>query len=65
MYLPNNSQDNALMEFFFMTLMCTSRHTARAQDEGGAKQNAFKRIELHCNRQRMHSSIDHKAPVRP
>lgn len=32
------------------------------QDEGAAKQDVFKYIELYCNRQRMHSSIGYSAP---
>ena len=52
---------DALAESLFKMLKCEPV-TARPQDEGEAKQDMFKCIELNYNRRRMHSSIGYNAP---
>lgn len=59
---PGNPWDDALAESFFKTLKRELASGKGCKTRGEAKQDVFKRIELYCNRQRMHSSIGYNAP---
>ena len=60
---PGTLLDNAVAESFFKTLKRESvkERSCRTRDE--AKQDIFKRIELYCNRVRMHSALGCMPPV--
>ena len=60
---PGTPLDNAVAESFFKTLKRESvkERSCRTRDE--AKQDIFKRIELYCNRVRMHSTLGYMPPV--
>jgi len=60
---PGTPLDNAVAESSFRTL---KRESAEGRSYGTgdeAKQDIFKRIELYCNRVRMHSALDCMSPV--
>ena len=59
---PGNQWDNALAESFFRTLKRELVNGKGCKTREEAKQDAFKYIELYCNRRRMHSSIGCNAP---
>ena len=59
---PGNPWDNALAESFFKTLKRELVNGKGYKTREEAKQDAFKYIELCCNRRRMHSSIGYNAP---
>ena len=59
---PGNPWDDALAESFFKTLKRELVNGKGCKTREEAKQDVLKYIELHCNRQRMHSSIGHNAP---
>ena len=58
---PGNPWDNAPAESLFKTLK-RELVNGKGCKTRGASQDAFKCIELYCNRQGMHSSIGHSAP---
>ena len=59
---PGNPRDNAPVESLFKTLKREPVNSKGCKTREEAKQDAFKRIELYHNRQRMHSSIGYNAP---
>ena len=59
---PGNPWDNALAESLFKTLKRELVNGKGRKTREEAKQDAFKRIELYYNRQRMNSSIGYNAP---
>lgn len=59
---PGNQWDNALAKSFFRTLKRELVNGKGCKTREEAKQDAFKYIELYCNRRRMHSSIGCNAP---
>lgn len=59
---PGSQWDNALAESFFRTLKRELVNGKGCKTRAEAKQDVFKCIELHCNRQRMRSSIGCNAP---
>lgn len=59
---PGNPWDNALAESFFKTLKRELVNGKGCKTREEAKRNAFKHIELHCNRRRMSTSVVHNTP---
>ena len=59
---PGNPWDNAPAESLFKTLKRELVNGKGCKTREEAKQDVFKYIELHYNRQRMHSSIGYNAP---
>ena len=59
---PGNPWDDALAESFFKTFKRELVNGKGCKTREEAKQDVLKYIELHCNRQRIHSSIGHNAP---
>lgn len=59
---PGNPWDNAPAESLFKTLKRELVNGKGHKTREEAKQDAFEYIELHNNRQRMHSSIGYNAP---
>ena len=59
---PGNPWDNALAESLFKTLKRELVNGKGYKTREEAKRDAFKCIELYCNRQRMHSSIGYNVP---
>ena len=59
---PGNLWGDALAESFFKTLKRELVNGKGCKTREEAKLDAFKHIELHCNRQRMRSSIGYNAP---
>ena len=60
---PGTPLDNAVAESFFKTLKRESAEGRSYGTRDEAKQDIFKRIELYCNRVRMHSALDCMSPV--
>ena len=60
---PGTPLDNAVAESFFKTLKRESPEGRGHGTRGEAKRDIFKRIELYCNRVRMHSALDCMSPV--
>lgn len=60
---PGTPLDNAAAESSFKTLKRESAEGRSHGTRGEAKQDIFKRIELHCNRARMHPALDCMSPV--
>ena len=60
---PGTPLDNAAAESFFKTLKRESAEGRGHGTRGEAKRDIFKRIELHCNRVRMHPALDCMSPV--
>ena len=60
---PGAPPGNAAAESFSKTLKreLAEERSYRRRDE--AKQGIFKRIELYCNRARMHSTLGYMSPV--
>lgn len=59
---PGNQWDNALAKSLFKTLKRELVNGKGCKTREEAKQDAFKYIELCCNRRRMHPSIGCNAP---
>ena len=59
---PGNPWDDALAKPFFKTLNRELVNGKGCKTREEAKQDVLKYIGLHCNRQRMHSSIGYNAP---
>ena len=59
---PGNPWDNAVAESFFKTLRRELINDRRCKTRDEARQEAFKHIELHYNRQRLHSKNGYMAP---
>lgn len=59
---PGNPWDNAVAESFFKTLRRELINDRRCKTRDEARQEVFKYIELHYNRQRLHSKNGYMAP---
>ena len=59
-----NCHDNAVAESFFHTLKEELVYDANFATRKEAKQSIFKYIELYYNRQRLHSFLGYKAPLK-
>lgn len=59
---PGNPWDDAFAESFFKTLKRELVNGNNCKTREEAKQDVLEYIGLHCNRQRMHSSIGYNAP---
>ena len=59
---PGNPWDNAVAESFFKTLKRELINDGRYKTRDEARQEVFKYIELHYNRQRLHSKNGYMAP---
>ena len=59
---PGNPWDNAVAESFFKTLRRELINDRRCKTRDEARQEVFKHIELHYNRQRLHSKNGYMAP---
>lgn len=59
---PGNPWDNAVAESFFKTLRRELINDRRYKTRDEARQEVFKHIELHYNRQRLHSKNGYMAP---
>ena len=60
---PGTPLDNAVAESFFKTLKRELAEERSHGTRGEAKRDIFKRIELYCNRVRMHPALDCMSPV--
>ena len=60
---PGTPLDNAVAESFFKTLKRESAEEGSHGTRDEAKRDIFKRIELYCNRVRMHSTLGYMSPV--
>ena len=60
---PGTPLDNAVAESFFKTLKRELAEKKSHGTRGEAKRDIFKRIELYCNRVRMHSTLGYMSPV--
>ena len=60
---PGTPLDNAVAESFFKTLRRELAEERSHGTRGEAKRDIFKRIELYCNRVRMHSTLGYMSPV--
>ena len=59
---PGNPWDNAVAESFFKTLKRELINDRRYKTRDEARQEVFKYVELHYNRQRLHSKNGYMAP---
>ena len=59
---PGNPWDNAVAESFFKTLKRELINDRRCKARDEARQEVFKYVELHYNRQRLHSKNGYMAP---
>ena len=59
---PGNPWDNAVAESFFKTLKRELINDRRCKTRDEARQEVFKYVELHYNRQRLHSKNGYMAP---
>ena len=60
---PGTPLDNAVAESFFKTLKRELAEGRSYGTRGEAKRDIFKRIELYCNRVRMHPALGYMSPV--
>ncbi len=59
----SSNDDNAVMESFFSSLKREPVHLETFHTKAQARQSVFEYIEIFYNRQRRHSSLNHKTPL--